>query len=168
MGDHMPDTANTTSSVTFRPVEADDDEFLLKVYTSSREYEMSLIPLSDEQKQAFLKMQITAQQNHYRAYYPDAQHLIILLGGEPVGRIYVNRGDREIRILDVTLLIERRNAGIGTPIIKSLMEEASQAGKSVSIYVENYNRSARLFERLGFTVAERDDFNTLFAWRPGA
>jgi predicted GNAT family acetyltransferase len=62
-------------------------------------------------------------------------------------------------------LPEHRNQGLGTPLIKSLMEEAAQAGKPLTIYVESFNPSLRLFERLGFLKTEEGDgINLLMKW----
>ena len=85
---------------------------------------------------------------------------------KPVGRLYVDRREREIRILDITLLPEYRGAGLGTPLIQELLTEAEAAGKTLTIYVEFFGRSRRLFERLGFTPIEGDGYNALMAWRP--
>ena len=59
---------------------------------------------------------------------------------------------------------ESRGAGIGTPIIKGLMQEAEALDVPLTIYVENHNPSARLFDRLGFVPKENDGLNILFEW----
>ena len=58
--------------VTLRPVQDSDDEFLLKVYGSTREQEMAQVPWTAEQKQQFVRMQYEAQKNHYAAQHPHA------------------------------------------------------------------------------------------------
>jgi ribosomal protein S18 acetylase RimI-like enzyme len=79
---------------------------------------------------------------------------VVLVDGEPAGRLYVRRGDREIRIVDIALLPERRGNGIGTSLLRDLLAEADATGKSVTIHVERFNPALRLYERLGFAVAE--------------
>ena len=86
-----------TSSVTLRPVGPADEAFLLSVYASTRADEVALVPWTDEQRQAFVRMQFAAQQEHYQKTYPEADHDIILLAGRPLG-LYIARGEREIRI----------------------------------------------------------------------
>lgn len=152
--------------VTFRPATADDERFLIRVYGSTRLEELALTNWDDAQRDAFVQMQFAAQQVHYRQTYPDAEHLIILLDGEPVGRLYVAEIEAEIRIVDVTVLPEHRNAGIGTPIIRQLMEEAAAIGKPLRLYVESFNQSQRLFERLGFVKVDESGYSYLLAWRP--
>ena len=158
-------SAERMPPVTLRPVTPEDEPFLYEVYATTRAEELAQVPWNEAQREAFLKMQFNAQQTHYRTYYPVSTHDIILLGTQPVGRLYVAREDDAIRILDITILPEHRNKGIGTPLIKSLMDEAAQAGKPLSIYVENYNPSYRLFERLGFSQIGGDGINCLMEWR---
>jgi ribosomal protein S18 acetylase RimI-like enzyme len=148
-------------SVTFRSIGPDDEAFLLKVYASTRADELDRTPWNEAQREAFLKMQLAAQHHHYHERYPDAAYEIILLKGEPVGRLYVARLDEQIRIIDITILPEYRNAGSGTAIIEGLLAEAEKSGKPVRIYVESFNPSLRLFERLGFTKIEEQGVHYL-------
>lgn len=156
--------------VTLRSATADDEEFLVKVYASTRADELARVPWTEAQRAAFVRMQFDAQLLHYRTHNPTATHDIILLDGRTAGRLYVARRDHEIRILDITLLPEHRGGGAGTFLIKELMDEAARAGLPLNIYVESYNRSRGLFERLGFTKVDRPDddgVNYLLEWRRG-
>jgi ribosomal protein S18 acetylase RimI-like enzyme len=160
--------APETVPVTLRPVTAEDEGFLFKVYSSTRAEEMAIVPWNEAQREAFLTMQFAAQQKHYQTFYTDATHDIILVGAQAVGRLYVARRESDIHILDITILPEHRNQGIGTPLIKDLMSEAARAGKALNIHVESFNPSYRLFERLGFSKIEDDGINHLMEWRAGA
>ena len=112
------------------------------------------MPWDDAQKDAFLRMQFDAQDAWWREHYAQASFDVILVGGEPVGRLYVHRGEREIRIVDVALLPEHRGNGVGTRLLEGLLAEGDAAGKSVTIHVERMNPALRLYERLGFAVTE--------------
>ncbi|MBD0369755.1 MAG: GNAT family N-acetyltransferase [Pyrinomonadaceae bacterium] len=155
-----------SAPVTLRPATDEDEPFLFAVYASTRAEEMAVVPWDDAQKEAFLKMQFTAQQTHYRNFYTGTSHDIILLGEQAVGRLYVSRGESEIRILDITILPEYRSKGIGTPLIKELMTEAEREAKSLTIHVESYNPSLRLFERLGFSKIADEGIYHLMERRP--
>lgn len=146
----------------------EDEAFLIRVYGSTRLEELALTQWNEAQREAFIKMQCAAQQADYQHRCPAAQYDIILLDGQPVGRLYVDRREREIRILDMTLLPESRGTGIGTPLIQELMSEAAAAGKTLAIYVDFSSPARRLFERLGFAPIEGDGYNVLMAWRPEA
>lgn len=159
---------NEDPEISLRPVAPEDEAFLQTAYASGREIEMAQVAWNDEQKSAFLSMQFSAQQRHYKSRYPDALHQIILENGSPVGRVYVDRGIDEIRILDFTILAAHRNRGIGTMLLRDLIGEAESASLPLSIYVEVFNPSQRLFERLGFSQSSNDGVNILFEWRPAA
>ena len=127
---------------------------------------MALVPWTIEQQQAFVRAQFSAQQDHYAQKYPEANHDIIVADGRQVGRLYVGRLEREIRIIDITLLPTERNAGIGSYLIRQLLDQAKRAGKITRIYVEEFNPSLRLFDRLGFSVREQQGFHLLLEWSP--
>lgn len=153
------------TKVRLRPVTPEDEAFLYEVYKSTRAEEMALVPWDAAQREAFLKMQFSAQQTHYRTYYTGNSHDIILSDVDMVGRLYVAREESEIRILDITILPEHRNKGLGTPLIIDLIAEASRAGLPLTIHVESFNPSRRLFERLGFSKVKDDGFYQLMEWK---
>lgn len=152
--------------ITLRPITGEDDEFLLSVYASTRSEEMAHVPWSAEQRDAFVRMQFGAQKQHYAAEYPQAVHFMIRADGNPVGRIYLDRGEKAFHILDITILPQHRNAGAGSFVLRQVMEEAARGGKPVTIYVESFNPSLRLFTRLGFQRAEEKGFHLLLQWQP--
>ena len=116
--------------------------------------ELAVVPWDDAQKDAFLRMQFDAQDAWWRENYAAASFDVILVDGEPAGRLYVHRGRSDIRIVDIALLPEHRGNGIGTRLLEDLVAEGDAAGKSVTIHVERMNPALRLYQRLGFAVAE--------------
>lgn len=158
----------TPKPVTLRPVRPDDEAFLLEVYAGTRVDELAATPWDDAQREAFLKVQFAAQQQHYQTHFPEADHQLILVGDRPIGRLYVARRTDEIRILDVALLPRHRNFGIGTFIITEILDEASKAETPVRIYVESLNPSLGLFERLGFARVQDIGTHFLMEWRSPA
>ncbi|HEX8144747.1 MAG TPA: GNAT family N-acetyltransferase [Pyrinomonadaceae bacterium] len=150
--------------ITFRPIGPDDEAFLRELYDSTRTDEMAAVPWNEAQKEAFLRMQFQAQHDHYQIHYPKASYEIILSDERPVGRLYVARQDEKILIIDMTLLPAARNKGIGTPIIKDLMAESAKTGKGLEIYVESFNPSLRLFQRLGFSKIGEEGVYLLMEW----
>jgi ribosomal protein S18 acetylase RimI-like enzyme len=152
--------------ITLRAALAVDDDFIFTCYASTRAQEMAQVPWSPEQKQAFVRMQYLAQKQHYAAESALASHDIIHVNETPVGRIYVDRREDALHILDVTVLPQHRNQGTGSAVLRRLLDEAGNAGKPVTIYVENFNPSLRLFERLGFRKDHEKGFHLLMEWRP--
>ncbi len=152
--------------VTLRPVRPDDREFLLSVYASTRAEELAPVPWTDEQKAAFVKMQFDAQDAHYRAHYEGATYDVIEVDGVPVGRLYVHRRPREIRLMDIALLPRFRGTGIGTRLLAELIAEAKGREVTLTIHVEMSNPARSLYERLGFAPAEEHGVYLLMERRP--
>jgi len=71
------------------------------------------------------------------------------------------RSEAAIHIINIVLLPEYRNLGIGTSLLKGLIEEAGRAGKPVRIHVEVFNPALRFYERLGFARIEEKGFHYL-------
>lgn len=138
------------NSIKLRPATANDEPLVLEVYASTRLIELELIPWNENQKHTFIKMQFDARQKQYREYYPDGESSVILQQGEPIGTMLVARRDREIVLVDIALLPQHRNAGIGTQLVKALLEEAAVAGKIVRLRVLAGNPAVRMYERVGF------------------
>jgi ribosomal protein S18 acetylase RimI-like enzyme len=151
--------------IKLRPVTPEDDAFAFSVYASTRAEEMKQVPWSAEQKEAFLRMQYTAQKQHYAAMYPQASHNVIYVDETAVGRIYVDRDEGGLNILDITVLPQYRGHGTGVMLLRRLMEEAGASGKAITIYVESFNPSLRLFERLGFQKEREEGFQFLMKWQ---
>lgn len=137
-----------------RPVTSEDREFLLRLYASTREEELSQVEWPPGQKAAFLEQQFTAQDIHYRENYPGATLDIVEVGGVSAGRLYVARWPREIRIMDIALLPEFRGRGIGGALLRELCAEADRGECTLSIHVERMNPAQRLYRRSGFEVRE--------------
>lgn len=153
--------------VTFRPIEPNDKEFLLRVYRSTREEELAMIvDWTPEMKDAFILQQFTAQHTWYQEHYIGAEFLVILVDGVPAGRLYVHRREKEIRLVDIAFQPEFRNGGFGTSILRDLLAEGEASRKPVSIHVEIYNPAMRLYERLGFQPIEDRGVYRLMQWSP--
>ncbi len=142
--------------VTLRPATEDDYEELVGIYASTRADELAQVTWWDDaQKLAFCRMQYHAQKTEYDARYPDAQYDLILLEGRTAGRLWVGRDDEEIHMLDVTVLPWAQGQGVGTALVRALIEEARASGKRLRHMVFVMNEGARrLYERLGFVVFE--------------
>jgi ribosomal protein S18 acetylase RimI-like enzyme len=157
-----------TDDVRLRPVQPSDAEFLYRVYASTRQPEMDVLPWSEMDKDAFLRMQFEAQSRDWSAQNPRASFQVVTVGGHPAGRLCVDRRDDEIRIVDVALLPEFRGRGIGGALLADVLREADAAGKPVRIHVERFNPAQRLYDRLGFHVRSDGGVYLLLERRPGS
>ena len=137
-----------------RPMDDADLPFVAALYASTRAEEVAQTGWPAEMQAAFLRQQHEAQHQHYQAHYDHAEWLIIEQAGEAIGRLYWYEGEQSVHIVDISLMPQARGLGLGTAILGDLAEHAARLGKGVSIYVEKTNPACRLYERLGFAVAE--------------
>jgi ribosomal protein S18 acetylase RimI-like enzyme len=150
-----------------RPAVDTDREFLTALYASTREVELELVDWDEATKRAFVQHQFSAQDEHYRSNYPGATLDVIEVDGEPAGRLYVHRGPSDIRIMDIALVPGFRGRGIGTELLRSLISEAEESGRKLSIHVEANNPARSLYDRLGFHPAGEHGIYVLMEREPG-
>jgi ribosomal protein S18 acetylase RimI-like enzyme len=153
-----------TISLALRPVTAPDRPLLVDLYAETRAAELALTPWSSEQRRAFVEMQFTAQDGDYRRRFANASFDVILANGRPVGRLYVDRRADSIHILDVIVAPEERGQGIGTGLLRELMDEAAATGRRVSLYVDTLSRARAWYDRLGFVPGDEPGMYLFMTW----
>lgn len=161
----MGDRAGS-GAVTLRPATDADYSFMRELYGDTRAAEMQQFPLDDAQKQAFLDQQFAAQYEHYGIHYPTCERNIIELDGRPVGRLWLDEWNEEIRLVDIAMLAEVCGKGIGTRLLEDVLARGAAAGKPVTIHVEIYNPALRLYQRLGFEHVDTNGVYYLMRWTP--
>lgn len=149
----MPEVAQ---SISLRAATPADQDFLLTVFASTRSDELAALALDAKQAEFFIRMQFNAQQQSYSACYPAAKNSIIFLADRSIGRILVDGTDDGLLLVDISILPEYRNLGIGTCLIRDLLTEAAAAGQAVRLHVFKSNRAVRLYQRLGFSTIADD------------
>jgi ribosomal protein S18 acetylase RimI-like enzyme len=159
-----PSPVTATSDVALRAATESDREFLVGVYGSTRDEELSVVEWAPGQREAFVRMQFDAQDEEYRRRNPQGTFDVIELGGRRAGRLYVDRRPDDIRIVDIALLPEFRDAGVGGQLIAQLMDEAAASDRKLSIHVEIHNRAAELYDRLGFAVVDERGLYRRMEW----
>ena len=148
--------AGEAGRIELRPATDADRPFLFAVYASTRTEELAVVPWTDEQKDAFLGMQFDAQDSWYHQMYPAGEFLVVVHDGVPVGRLYIDRSESEIRIIDIALLPEHRGHGIGSRLLADIFASADDAGLPIALRVEPWNPAKRLYGRLGFELREQE------------
>lgn len=167
----LPVAESLPPGVRLRPETEADGPFLARLYASTRAEEMRRVPWSDEEKAQFLDWQFQAQHRHYREHYPDCSFQVIERQGEegeaePIGRLYLDEWDDELRLVDVALLPEARGFGIGTALLRGIQTRGRAVGKAVSIHVEHNNPALSLYRRLGFRHVDSNGVYHLMRWDP--
>ncbi len=104
---------------------------------------------------AFVRWQFAAQARHCETVYPGADHLVVLVDGKPAGRLIVARSGQEIVIVDIALLAGSRRAGVGSAVVRGLLDEADAGRLTVRCHILAGNDDAqRFWARQGFVAQE--------------
>ena len=142
-----------------RPLGTADEAFSFAVYASTRAAEMALVDWPQAQINAFLYMQFNAQHQHYHLHYPQARWQVIEVEGRAAGRLVSDdAGEGIFLLMDIALLPEYRGRGIGTTILRDLLQAADRVCKTVRLHVEPNNPALRLYQRLGFEISAKSGF----------
>jgi ribosomal protein S18 acetylase RimI-like enzyme len=164
---HLPAPKLSAAEIHRRPATPDDEPFLFDLFCAVRANEFALMPLPEPLKQQLIRVQYTAQKEGYGAEYPDSSFEIVLNGEKKVGRIWIARREDSFHLVDIAILPEAQNSGIGTNLIRDLQREAEIALKPVRLSVFRFNPgSVRFHERLGFTVTHEDAIQFYYEWKP--
>ena len=155
-----------TPSITTRAATEDDDVFLFGLFRAVRLPEFAHAPLAPAQLDLLMSIQYAGQKQSYGAEYPGGDE-VVLLDGQAIGRIWLYRGAAEHHLVDIALMPEYRNRGIGSALVKDAIAGARAAGSRLRCSVAATNPgSLRFHQRLGFHVAGRDDLYYDLALEP--
>ena len=157
----------TAVEISLRAAGPGDAEVLYRIYASTREEELAVVPWDAPAKEAFLRMQFAAQDTYYHANFPQASYDLIMTGEQVLGRLYVHRGEMAWNVIDIALLPEHRGKGIGSRLMMEILAEAGAAAKPVEIHVERFNPALRLYDRLGFRQVADQGVYLQLEWTPG-
>lgn len=155
-------------AITLRPAAAADYHFMRLLYGSTREEEMKQFPFDEFGRKEFLDQQFGAQYQHYQLHYPTCEKNIIEKDGRPIGRLWIDEWRDQIRLVDIALMPQWRGTGVGTMLVREVLERGAKVGKPVTIHVEAYNPALRLYERLGFEKVDTNGVYFLMRWTPPA
>lgn len=156
----------TAAEVGFRQAGDGDAAFLRELYRSLRMDELRVLPWSAHDKHAFLDQQASLQHRHYLTAFPDAAFLVVEQADAPIGRLYFDATGDPWRLLDIALLPEVRNRGIGASILRALQAHARAAGaRGIVLHVEHGNIDARrLYHRLSFRETDSGPTHRRMEW----
>ena len=158
--------ADSPQSISLRSVTADDEQLLLEIYQSSRGDDLRGLGWAEDRISEFLAMQYEAQQRFFESEYKRAADEIVLFEGKEAGRLIVERREHEIRLIDVALLSEHRNRGIGAFLIRKLQDEARREKKPLRLQIIRFNRAVNLLERSGFVRTSETGTHFQMEWTP--
>lgn len=149
-----------------KPVTSEDEPFLLHLYSTTRADEIALWGWDEATERAFLAMQWRAMQQSYINRYPELDQRIIYTDQGQAGRCLTSVSATHMTVVDLSLLPEYRNKGIGTDLITQLQHESDRLAVPLRLSVLRTNPARRLYERLGFLSVGESELYAFLEWTP--
>jgi len=157
---------NLPDGLYMRPACGSDKGFIETLYKTTRD-DLRMIDAEDDYIEELIDMQHQAQTIGYGDKFPNAMYFIVEKHNESVGRVVVDFGPNEIRVVDIALIPKARGKGFGKGVIQSIQMAATSTRVPLLLAVEHANLSARqLYASLGFQLEERSDLHDLLIWYP--
>ncbi len=132
--------------ITFRPAVDSDFEACRRTYFAEHGWIDERLNLARE-----------GQEANFRRFWTASQVRIIRLDGTDVGWLQVVPRDQEYFLGTLVIDGAFQRGGIGTEVVRRVLEEGARRGQPVRLSVVKFNPARRLYERLGFQVTHEDD-----------
>ncbi|HUM10517.1 MAG TPA: GNAT family N-acetyltransferase [Myxococcaceae bacterium] len=97
------------------------------------------------------------QEANFRRLWTASQVRIIQLEGTNVGWLQTVPRDEEYFLGTLVIDGAFQRRGVGTEVMKRVLEEGARRGQPVRLSVVKFNPARRLYERLGFQVTHEDE-----------
>lgn len=131
--------------IRLRPATRTDDEFL---------YDLHRRTLGDVIEATWGPWDDAVQRRFHQAWFQPETIEVVLVGGDRAGVVQAALATADsFYISRIEIAPEVQGRGVGTTLLRLLVDRARQAGASVvELHVLRLNRARELYERLGFQV----------------
>jgi GNAT superfamily N-acetyltransferase len=131
-------------NVTLRVATIDDADFLFRLHRAAMQTYMA---------QTWGAWDEGWQLQHFQQHFDPSACQIIIFHGQDVGVISIVRQETGMFLSNIELLPDYQGRGIGTYLIKTLLNEAHQKALVLTLRVLKVNPARQLYERLGFAIS---------------
>ncbi|MCG9577083.1 GNAT family N-acetyltransferase [Vibrio tubiashii] len=129
-----------------RPAQLSDYEFLFELKKAAEFEPIKAVFGWDE----------SMQRDIHHSEWSQAKPTIIEVDGRSVGSYLVQKHDTHWDFGRFFLLPEAQGKGVGTKILRLILDQADNANMPVQLCYLQGNRVGQLYRRLGFTVISED------------
>jgi GNAT superfamily N-acetyltransferase len=106
------------------------------------------------------------QQTYFWAHFDPTDRQIIVRDGQDIGVLTVEEHADALEIDQIYVLPEHQGQGIGTALIRSVLQRGVELDLPVRLRVLQVNPARRLYERLGFVATGETDTRCFMEARP--
>ena len=139
-------TERLAARTAFRPACPEDFDYCARLYFEGMENIIKELNLN-----------MDAQVAGFRQRWDVTQVRIITLDGTDIGWLQSFAKDDALFLGQLFVDSTLRRQGIGTEVVKGLIDESAKAGRAVTLGVVKTNPALRLYERLGFRTTHEDE-----------
>src|SRR5262245_23817391 len=132
--------------ITLRPAVGSDFEACRRTYFAEVDWINERLQLNRDDQEAM-----------FRKLWDPAQVCVIQADGVDVGWLQTVASKSQHMLGAIFVDDPLRKKGIGTEVLRRIIEEASRRRLPVRLAVVKFNPSRRLYERLGFRVTHEDE-----------
>jgi len=153
-GTRNPKELNRASEISLRAARPDDYEFAVDLYLDSTKRLLTALGRWN-QGRAIAR---------FRRGFKTEQAQVICVGGADIGWMQISQSVDRLHLHQLHILAQFRNRGIGTRLIRGLIDRARGIGRPVGLNVIRGNRALSLYRRLGFRVVGGDAEKLYMRW----
>lgn len=100
------------------------------------------------------------QRLHLESVFDSVGWQVIVLNGRDVGMIRTSETEDRVVLDDIEILPAFQGRGLGTAVVKAVLDYAEGRGKDTALEVLTLNPARRLYQRLGFQIIGQDRVHT--------
>ena len=139
-------TENLGRRAELRPAHPEDFDYCARLYFEGMENIIKELNLN-----------VDAHAAAFRKSWDVTQVRIIILDRTDIGWMQSFVKDEALFLGQLFVDGASRRQGIGTEVVKTLIEEAARAGQALTLGVVKTNPALQLYERLGFRTTHEDE-----------
>jgi ribosomal protein S18 acetylase RimI-like enzyme len=162
----MKNNFNLPSGLTIRPARDSDKVFISTLYRAVRN-DLRLVDAEEDFVEMLIEQQHHAQTVGYGEMFPDAMYFIVEKHTEKIGRIVVDFGMNDVRLVDLAFIPVAQGKGYGSEVIQMLQQAAAVNRVPLTLSVMTHNYAAKaLYVRLGFVLLNDRGTHEEMVWYP--
>lgn len=150
------DVRDKASEVTLRPAAQGDRDLARVLYLDSMKRRLTVRGRWDE----------AAAVARFRRNFRPHQSQVVCLDDRGIGWMQVSETTEGLHLHQIHIIEEFRNQGIGTSLIRALLQQAEAGRRSVVLNVMRGNPATSLYLRLGFRTIRVDEEKLQMRWNP--
>jgi ribosomal protein S18 acetylase RimI-like enzyme len=141
--------------ITLRPAQPEDFAFCQRTYFEPMRATIEELGLDEARHLA-----------NFANRWQVEQVRIVMMCGQVIGWLQTASTDDSLFLAQLFIDTRFRRQGIGSRLVRILIEEAAHEHKAVTLGVVKTNPARRLYERLGFSVTHEDQYKFYMRRQP--